>query len=102
VKRRFSFGAHEWPGIAKLNEECGEVVQVIGKMMNVEPDFDIDVDTHWDGANLRDALTEEMADVLAAIAFVVEHSHLDEELIAARVKKKRSLFEMWHVEQSDH
>lgn len=95
--RRFSFGASKWPGIAKLTEECGEVVQVSGKLMNLDGDSVV----HWDGTNLRDELMLEIGDVLAAIAFIVPHCELDEHVIMRRAADKLALFERWHVEQGD-
>lgn len=29
----FSIGSKRWPGISKLIEECGEVLQIAGKLM---------------------------------------------------------------------
>lgn len=95
--RRFSFGSPEWPGVAKLNEECGETVQIIGKLMN----FEGDGLEHWDGTNLRDEFMNEVADVQAATAFVVAHCDLDAGYIAERVQRKLALFEKWHIEQAD-
>ena len=98
TRRAFSFGSTKWPGIAKLNEECGEVTTVVGKMMNL---VDIDNLDHWDGTNLRDEITNEIGDVLAAIAFVLNHCSLDAETIERRKAKKLELFERWHVEQAE-
>ena len=33
----FAYGDTEWPGIAKLNEECGEVIQIIGRCTRDSP-----------------------------------------------------------------
>ena len=77
----FGFGTKEWPGVAKLNEECGEVVQVIGKLMATGGRIE-----HWEGSSLDERLAEEMADVLAAVNFVMEENadRLDADLIKRR------------------
>lgn len=95
--RRFSFGSPQWPGVAKLNEECGEVVQIIGKLMNFEGEGFV----HWDGTDLREGLMNEMGDVQAAIAFVMKHCDVDGAAIHERTRQKLALFEQWHIEQAD-
>ncbi len=94
----FAFGDKEWPGLAKLSEESGELVQVIGKLMMTHGD-----PKHWDGSDLRVRLVEEMADQAAAIAFVSDHVLLPEEVtvFTERVKQKRALFEQWHAGQAE-
>jgi hypothetical protein len=80
----FAFSDKDWPGIAKMVEECGELQEVLplvilakslgsmtqtqGKLLMIQGGTD-----HWSG-DLRKAMVEEMADVLAAIAFVGEHN----------------------------
>jgi NTP pyrophosphatase (non-canonical NTP hydrolase) len=92
----FAIGSRRWPGLSKLSEECGEVVQVIGKLMGTggEP-------AHWDGSDLRLRLTEELADVLAACDFVAMTNGyaLDEAAIAERRIAKLQQFLEWHREQ---
>lgn len=94
----FSIGATLWPGLTKAAEESGELVQVIAKLMATGGAVE-----HWDGTNLRDRLTEELADVLAAVYFVVEtnsaDSGLDLAVFYARVDDKLALFRKWHDEQ---
>jgi NTP pyrophosphatase (non-canonical NTP hydrolase) len=89
----FAFGDAQWPGIAKLAEECGEVVQVIGKLMMTHGS-----PAHWSG-NLRAMLVDELGDLAAAIGFVGEHCLTAEErgLIAARIQQKLDKFEDWHA-----
>lgn len=88
----FAFGDETWPGIAKLSEECGEVVQVIGKLMMTHGD-----PVHWSG-DLRQQLMEEMADVMAAVQFVGEICLTagEREAIADRCAEKRAKFQRWH------
>ncbi len=88
---RFAFGSPEWPGLSKLAEECGEVLQVIGKLMGTRGKVE-----HWDGTNLRDRLTDELADLSAAIQFVKYHCKLDNGEMMIRTKKKLERFERWH------
>lgn len=94
----FAFGDKEWPGLAKLNEESGELVQVIGKLMMTHGDR-----KHWEGTDLRQRLIEEMADQAGAIGFVSDHVLTAEEWRAfmERMRQKRALFEKWHAEQAE-
>ena len=85
-------------GVAKLIEECGELVQICGKKLAMW-----DQDEHWDGTNLRDRMIEEMGDVQAAILFVAEQiDALDE--VTARTLAKHDLFWTWQAEigNNDH
>ena len=92
----FAFGDKEWPGLAKLNEESGELVQVIGKLMMTHGDR-----RYWENVDLRKRLIEEMADQAAAIGFVIDHVLTSEEgkTLTARMMEKRALFEKWHEEK---
>ena len=92
----FAFGDKEWPGLAKLNEESGELVQVIGKLMMTHGNR-----KYWENVDLRQCLIEEMADQAAAIGFVVDHVLTENEILAfeERRAQKRARFEQWHSEQ---
>ncbi len=87
----FAIGDKEWPGISKLTEECGEVVQICGKLLGTGGNVD-----HWDGSNLKTELEKEIADCYAAINFVIRHCGLDEQAIGARAAIKGRRFEQWH------
>lgn len=89
----YSIGSDNWPGLAKLAEECGEVIQVIGKLIAMGGAENYD---HWDGTQLRDRLQDEIADVLAAAAFVVAENDLDYPTIMARAEQKQDRFRQWH------
>ena len=91
----FAIGDKIWPGISKLNEECGEVIQVIGKLMGSRG-----VIEHWSG-NLLDMLYEEMGDVLGAIHFVAEYCKLDWDRIEKRAATKLRKFKRWHEEDPE-
>ena len=93
----FAIGSKIWPGLSKLIEECGEVVQVCGKLLGTGG-----AQTHFDGSDLRERLTEELADVLAAAAFVIERNGLDAVAIEKRVAEKRQRFEDWHAGTAPH
>jgi NTP pyrophosphatase (non-canonical NTP hydrolase) len=87
----FSIGGDLWPGLSKLAEECGEVLQVVGKLIGSRGR-----EEHWDGTDLRLRLESELADLLAAIAFVVSNNELDHGAICRREIEKFLLFEKWH------
>lgn len=91
----FEIGAYIWPGLSKLAEEAGEVLQVIGKLMGTRGSIE-----HWDGkGDLRTRLEEEIADVMAAATFVTAINGLDKDKIAHRMAEKVIKFNKWHQEQ---
>lgn len=87
----FSIGGNLWPGLSKLIEECGEVMQTAGKLIGSRG-----VVEHWDGTNLRDRLRDEMADLLAAISFVTNMNGLAQDSMVARMEEKLARFNKWH------
>jgi NTP pyrophosphatase (non-canonical NTP hydrolase) len=91
----FAIGDERWPGLSKLNEECGEVIQVIGKLMGARG-----VTDHWDGTNLKQRLIEELADLRAAIHLVTDLNLSEQEfkLYLDRIDDKLTLFKQWHRE----
>jgi hypothetical protein len=91
---RFHIGADEWPGISKLVEECGEVLQLAGKLIANEGKA-----KHWDGQDLKFRLTEELGQLLAAITFVRVHAKLDPSIIVGQFSGKLALYEKWHNDQ---
>lgn len=93
----FAFGDSSWPGLAKLNEECGEVLQIIGKIMMIHGGIN-----HWSG-NLRTMLRDEIGDLSAAILFLRIHVFTDAEnaQIRARIDEKSRKFETWHAHPED-
>lgn len=90
----FSIGSAVWPGLSKLNEECGETIQVIGKLMGTGGER-----MHWDGTDLKVRLEEELGDILGAVDFVLKHCDLDGHAVAERSVAKLNLFNKWHAEQ---
>jgi NTP pyrophosphatase (non-canonical NTP hydrolase) len=89
----FNMGSSNWPGLSKLVEEAGEVLQVAGKLMAMGGAVD-----HWDGQNLKKEIVDELADLLAAIDFFVHVNELDERAISIRKNEKYGRFLGWHVE----
>lgn len=87
-------------GVAKLIEEMGELHQVLGKKLAW---WDTD-EPHWDGSTLRDRMVDEMADVQAAIYFVIDQLGLDEPRFDARSLAKGQLFKTWQeqLDNNDH
>ena len=77
-------------GVAKLIEECGELVQVCGKRLAYWT-----TDEHPDGTNLRERMEDEMGDVLAAIEFVTDQLGLDADRIERRTTEKHMQFRVW-------
>ncbi len=90
----FCIGSTIFPGLSKLIEECGEVCQVAGKLMATGGES-----KHWDGSDLRQRLMEELADLSAAIDFVICVNGLDTVEIITRTNKKFDQFHQWHKEQ---
>lgn len=82
--------AMEKCGLAKLTEECGELIQVAAKKMAY-----MDTDLHPDGRSMKDRLEEEIADVLAACTFVAKKLDLNEDYIEKRARDKIARFEEW-------
>jgi len=85
-------------GLAKLAEECGELLQVIGKKLAY-----YDTQDHPDGGPpIDDRLRDEMADVMAAIATVAEIRNLDKDALFERAEAKRDLFMKWHEDPNNN
>src|SRR6266576_699201 len=90
--KTFAIGSPEWPRLSKLAEEAGETLQVIGKLMGTGGETN-----HWDGTDLRLRLIEELADLQAAIDFVIEVCpRMDSYAIEERRVRKLALFKAWH------
>lgn len=85
----------DWPGLAKLMEECGELTQVLGKLIATGGDPD-----HWDGTVLDARLADELGDVLAAADFFAEvnAARVSGTVVRLRREDKLALFRRWHQE----
>ncbi len=89
----FAFGGVVWPGLAKLQEESGEVNQVLAKLIQTGGD-----PAHWSG-DMVEKLVEELPDLLAALKVFIElnpvlHSRSEDMLTRFWVKVER--FRAWH------
>lgn len=87
-----------WPGTAKLAEECGELVQVIMKIVSTAGTMQF-----LDGQTVgSERLVEEMADVEAALEFVRRHALTltEQRALIVRRSEKLNLFERWRREEA--
>lgn len=81
-------------GLTKLVEECGELVQIAAKRIAYPH-----IEDHPDGkGSIFIRLEDEIADVLAAIDFVVVMNELDFAAITMRREQKQKRFLEWHQE----
>lgn len=92
----FAIGDQDLPGLSKLTEEAGELLQVVGKLMATHG-----MAEHWDGTDLRERFVLELGDLSAAIQFVVSRVLTLEEVrvLRARIREKYAKFEQWHGTQ---
>lgn len=88
----YSIGSTVWPGLGKVVEETGELQQVLGKLVASGG-----ATLHWDGTDLRDRLVAEVADVLAALEFLVRANDLPAAGLDAQAREKLSRFLEWHA-----
>jgi NTP pyrophosphatase (non-canonical NTP hydrolase) len=90
----FSIGSPVWSGMSKLIEECGEVLQLAGKLIATGGAVE-----HWDGSNLRERLIEELADLAAAVTYFTQTNGLETQEFHDRRRAKVELFKKWETEQ---
>jgi NTP pyrophosphatase (non-canonical NTP hydrolase) len=81
-------------GLTKLMEECGELIQICAKKSAY-----MNIDRHPDGSSLKHRLEDEIADVVAALTFVVEKFDLDVPYMDERSQDKLALYEQWNSEE---
>ena len=86
----YEIGSDVWPGLAKLAEEAGELVQVLAKVVGVSGR-----ETYYDGTDLRARLVEECGDLTAAIAFFTSANGLGP-AVEERAAAKLAIFRTWH------
>lgn len=85
-------------GLAKLIEECGELVQVAGKRLAY-----YSTDEHPDGGPpMTQRLEDEIADVVAACRLVTRLHGLDVGRILERTESKAALFQRWHSDAGNN
>lgn len=88
----FQLGSRVWPGLAKVIEETGEVMQAGGKLLATGGG-----ESHWDGYNLREWLSDEVADAIAALTWFARANGLTNAEFNARIERKMAQYEEWHV-----
>jgi hypothetical protein len=95
---RFQFASRVWPGLAKLVEECGEVIQVCGKIVGTAGTM------RFRGEQVveRFRLVNELADLDAVIGFIYSHALTPDERLTMlhRHDAKRELFERWRTAET--
>lgn len=85
-------------GLAKLIEECGEVIQVAGKRLAYYT-----TEEHPDGKSpLNERMEDELGDLLASIYFYAEIANLDMNKIDNRLNQKIRLFHSWHKDSNNN
>jgi NTP pyrophosphatase (non-canonical NTP hydrolase) len=62
-----------------IAEECGEVIQLVGKALRFGLDEPGNILAPYYGATARELLHKELGDVMAAIMFATEQNMIDEE-----------------------
>lgn len=82
----------KWIGIAKLQEEMGELQTVLGKLM-AYPDGN-HPDMRYAGPLLH-RLNEELADVAASILFFQEANNISSKVINERIAYKLARYRKW-------
>lgn len=88
----YSIGSEHWPGTSKVIEECGELVQALGKVVGNGGG-----QIHFSGADLHRDVALEIGDVLAAIRYFLDHnSQIDPQTVHDQEVLKRDRFERWH------
>lgn len=93
----YSIGSTLLPGLSKLIEEAGEVLQVAGKLLATGGN-----PAHWDGTDLIERLTEEIGDLQGAIEFfVLMNPEIDALTVGKRAALKKRRFMDWHDAQLD-
>lgn len=86
-----SIGSFTLPGLTKVGEECGELIQVLAKISAIGK-----ISRYWDGTRLDIKLIEEIGDLEATLDYIKYHNGLDREAIKARKKLKNKKFARWH------
>ena len=92
----YSIGSDQWPGLSRLIEEAGEVLQVAGKIIGGGG-----AGVHYDGTDLAVALCDEVADLQAAIAYFKAHSVAYAQRrteLNRRTEAKFVQYQRWHHE----
>jgi NTP pyrophosphatase (non-canonical NTP hydrolase) len=93
----YSIGSDHWPGVTKVLEECGELIQVLAKLQGAGGDPGV----HWDGKDVLSGIIDEAGDVLAALEFLMRHNPIvSDAKVNKRMARKVQMFEDWHKDWS--
>ncbi|MBO0610879.1 hypothetical protein [Myceligenerans salitolerans] len=87
----YSIGSESWPGASRIIEECGELLQVLGKLIGSGGST-----AHWDGTDLGERLADEISDTRAALDYFISANNLPADVIDERTARKRAQYEKWH------
>lgn len=86
----FQLGSDIWPGLGKFVEEAAEALTVLGKLIATGGNRE-----YWEGRDLKLDIEEEVADVWAAMQFLITHNDLSIDSIGQRKHRKLALYEKW-------
>jgi NTP pyrophosphatase (non-canonical NTP hydrolase) len=94
----FGFGTESWPGAAKLLEEMGEVIQVLGKLIVNGGSTD-----YWGDRDLHQLFIEELGDLQATLIFFREENFSLEDIrdMWARTDDKLTKYATWKGRRVD-
>lgn len=87
----YNFGDRKWPGLSKVLEECGEVSQVLAKLVGSNGNLD-----YFGKGSLEDKIVEELGDLHAAITWFIQHNDISAKKVARRSQEKQAKYTKWH------
>lgn len=120
----YGIGSTVWPGLAKVTEECGELLQLLGKIIARGGNLDhrwtcggcggtgsgMLYDTecaecggrgYLGSGDLTGRLHEEIGDLMGALDFLINmNDEIDAQTILRRRGEKRETYERWHAERT--
>lgn len=82
----------DWPGLAKLVEEMGELNTLLGKLVSNGGKTD-----YWGDVDLRKEMHDEISDVMAALAFFADINDFDRAIIHNRLIMKLQRYAKWRI-----
>lgn len=99
----YGIGTTTWPGLAKVVEECGELLQVLAKIMatgGLDHSWEQEDGSTLGWGDLTDALHEELGDLQGAINFFTTvNDKIDTDRIIERSSEKFLTFCQWHFKR---
>jgi len=88
-----AIGSDVWPGLGKASEECGELLQLLGRLIAYPED------EHPSGRDPAEGLVDEIGDLQAALEYLVAVNPIDALAVRERKGRKLALFMRWHLEE---